>query len=152
MFPAPTGDGPPQWGKNRNFVPSRLGLFLTGATAFALAWSVRWLRNRAIVPHDSSQIRLFASAAFAITLTLYYYFRRQWLHYLRIQAIESASSLTTNAQDFDAAASAGITLIQEVELVSRGYNMCVPETLMYTPPNEIDIEAIHYHLSLDSRK
>ena len=61
---------------------------------------------------------------FAIALALYYYFRRQWLHYLRVQAIESASSLTTNAQYFDAAASAGITLIQEVELVSRGYNMC----------------------------
>ncbi|CAF9909272.1 MAG: hypothetical protein ALECFALPRED_005438 [Alectoria fallacina] len=126
MFPAPTGDGPPQWVKDRNFVPSRLGLFLTSATAFALAWSVRWLRNRTIVLHDSSQIWLFASAAFAITLTLYYYFRRQWLHYLRIQAIESASSLTTNAQDFDAAASAGITLIQEVELVSRGYNISNP--------------------------
>lgn len=77
------------------------------------------------MPYDPSQICLLASVAVAITLTLYYYFRRQCLHYLRIQAIESASSLTTNAQDFDAAVSAGITLIQEVELVSRGYNMCV---------------------------
>ena len=58
-------------------------------------------------------------------LILYYYFRQQWLHYLRTQAIEGASSLTTNARDFDAAASAGITLIQEVELVSRGYTLCV---------------------------
>ncbi|KAL9070607.1 MAG: hypothetical protein Q9161_004778 [Pseudevernia consocians] len=125
-FPAPTGDASPQWRKDRNFVPSRKGLSLTGATAFALAWSVRWLQSRAIGPYDPSHICLFASAAFAITLTLYYYLRRQWLHYLRIQAIESASSLTTNAQDFDAAASAGITLIQEVELVSRGYNISNP--------------------------
>lgn len=98
---------------------------MTGASTFALVWSVRWLRNRTVVPHNSSQICLLALAVFAITLILYYYFRRQWLQYLRTQAIESASSLTTNAQDFDAAASAGITLIQEVELVSRGYNMCV---------------------------
>lgn len=125
-FPAASEDGSPQWGKYGSFVPSRLGLSLTGATAFALAWSVRWLRSRAIVPYDPSQICLLASVAVAITLTLYYYFRRQCLHYLRIQAIESASSLTTNAQDFDAAVSAGITLIQEVELVSRGYNICNP--------------------------
>lgn len=126
---------------------------LTGATAFALAWSVRWLQSRAIGPYDPSHICLFASAVFAITLTLYYYLRRQWLHYLRIQAIESASSLTTNAQHFDAAASAGITLIQEVELVSRGYNMCVPGNLWRTLADDAaDIEAIHYLLSLDSRK
>ena len=74
------------------------------------------------------QICMFILALLAITSTLYIYFQRQWLHYLRAQAIESASSLTTNAREFDAAASWGITLIQEVELVSRGYNMCVRGT------------------------
>lgn len=58
-----------------------------------------------------------------LLLFIYYYFRHQWLQNLRIQAVESASSLTTSAQEFDAAASAGIAFIQEVELVSRGYNM-----------------------------
>ena len=105
-----------------------------------------------MVPYSPSQKCLFASAVVAITLTLYYFFRRQWLHYLRIQAIEIASSLTMNAQDFDAAASAGITLIQEVELVSRGYNMYVPGNLKCTPANEDGKEAIHYLLSLDLRK
>ena len=70
------------------------------------------------------------SAVLPITLVLYYFFRRQWLHYLRIQAIENASLLTINAQNFDAAAFAGITLIQEVELVSRGYDMCVSDLLV----------------------
>lgn len=151
-FPAPTGDGSPQWKKNGGFVPSRLGLSLTGATAFLLAWSVRWLQSRTIVPYNPIQKCLFASAVVAITLTLYYVFRRQWLHNLRIQAIEGASSLTTNAQNFDAAASAGITLIQEVELVSRGYNMCVPGNLLRIPANDTDTEAIRYLLSLDLRR
>ena len=127
-FPAPPLDGSPRWRHDANFVPSRLGLFLTGATAFALALSVRWLRSRTTVTYYPSQICLFVSVIFAGTLSLYYYLRRQSLHYLRIQAIESASSLTTNAQDFDAAASAGITFIQEVELVSRGYKMHVHGT------------------------
>lgn len=54
---------------------------------------------------------------------LYAYFRRQRLHNLRIQALESASSMITCAQSFDAAASETVTLIQEVEVVSRGYRM-----------------------------
>ena len=151
-FPPPTGDGSPHWRQDQNFVPSRLGLSLTGATAFAFAWSVHWLQSKATVPHDPSHICLFVSAIFAISSTLYYYFRRQWLHYLRVQAIESASSLTTNAQDFDAAAFAGITLIQEVELVSRGYNMCVHGTSYWTTANDIDTEVIHYLQSLVSKK
>ena len=88
------------------------------------------------MPYHPSQIGLILSAVFAITLTLYFYLRRQWLHYLRIQAIENATSLTTNAQEFDAAASSGITLIQEVELVSRGYNLCVYGTFWSPMAND----------------
>lgn len=125
-LPAPTGDRSPHLRNDPNFIASTIGLSLTGATAFVLAWSVRLLQSRAVVSYDPSHIFLFALAVFAIMVTLYYYLRRQWLHYLRIQAIESASSLTINAQHFDAVASAGITLIQEVELVSRGYNISNP--------------------------
>lgn len=104
-------------------MPSSIGLLVTGVTAFTLAWTVRWLQGKAVANYSRSRILTFIFAIFVIVLSLYYYFRRQWLQYLRIQAVECASSLTTTAQDFDAAASAGITLIQEVELVSRGYNM-----------------------------
>lgn len=58
-----------------------------------------------------------------IALVLYAYLRRQKLDDLRVQAVESASSMTISAQSFDAAASEAITLIQEVEVVSRGYRM-----------------------------
>lgn len=127
-YPVPQGTGASQWRQDQTFIPSRLGLSLTGVTAFILAWSVRWLQSRATVQHDPLQICLLSSAILVIALTLYYYFRRQWLHYLRIQAIEGASSLITNAQEFDAAVSAGITFVQEVELVSRGYKMWVTGT------------------------
>lgn len=56
-------------------------------------------------------------------VVLYAYSRRQKLVNLRVQAGEGASSVTSNAQNFDAVASAALTLIQEVELVSRGYRM-----------------------------
>lgn len=62
-------------------------------------------------------------ALVTLITVLHFYLRRQWLQYIRAQAIQCASSLTNSAQDLDSAASAGIVLIQEVELVSRGYNM-----------------------------
>lgn len=57
---------------------------------------------------------------------LFYAFaRRQWLKYLRHQAVDAAVLLIGNAQGFDSAASASVVFIQEVELVSRGYRMRV---------------------------
>ncbi|MCJ1455073.1 hypothetical protein MMC28_005427, partial [Mycoblastus sanguinarius] len=121
-FPPPTAHRTSQWEKDSDFVPTRLGLSLTGATAFALAWLVRWLHSKAAMNHSSSHLCLLLLIGAITSVILYYYFRRQWLHYLRIQAVESASSFIGSAQTFDAVAFAGTTLVQEVELVSRGYN------------------------------
>jgi len=54
---------------------------------------------------------------------LYAYVRRQWLQYLRQQTLVEISNLVAKAQGLDTAISAAVTLIQEVELVSRGYRM-----------------------------
>ena len=125
-FPPPTRDGSSRWDKEQSFVPSWQGLSLTVATAFALAWSISWFHNRGFARYSTTTVVLFFLVFSVILTILYYYFRRQWLHYLRVTAVESASLLITSAQDFDAAVSAGITLIQEVELVSRGYNLSNP--------------------------
>ena len=108
---------------NRLFVPSLAGLTLTAVTAFLLPWSIRWLHKKLFTSYGFFGVFLLVSG-FAVALTIIYTFaRRQWLHNLRMQAIESASILTTYMQQCDAAISGGITLIQEVELVSRGYHM-----------------------------
>jgi Mysoin-binding motif of peroxisomes len=68
---------------------------------------------------------------FVITATVMYtYARRQWLQYLRRQSIDAATAFVESSQAFDVVASAAITLIQEVEVVSRGYRMQVP--IFYT--------------------
>lgn len=60
----------------------------------------------------------------AITLGIARVFmRRQWLRYRRHQALSEVSTLVSNSQEFDDVTSAAISLIQEVELVSRGYRM-----------------------------
>ncbi|KAJ5688696.1 hypothetical protein N7462_003088 [Penicillium macrosclerotiorum] len=56
----------------------------------------------------------------------YAFAKRQWLKYLRHQAVEAAGIFIGNAQGFDSAASASVVFIQEVELVSRGYRISTP--------------------------
>lgn len=53
----------------------------------------------------------------------YLLLRRQLLLYARNEALSGASTLVANAQSLDVAVSTAITLIQEVELISRGYRM-----------------------------
>ncbi len=130
-IPPPNRDGQLGWEKQQHVVLSSIGLLTTGATAFILAWTIRWLKGVAVIHYSRSRTTVVVLAVMVLLLFIYYYFRHQWLQYLRIQAVESASSLTTSAQEFDAAASAGITFIQEVELVSRGYNMYLTHSTLH---------------------
>lgn len=101
------------------------GVSITGALAFALVWSLHWARGAANALSGTLRIALIM-LVFAIALALSYAFvRRQWLHYLRHQAVDGASQFVSTAQAYDGAATAAITLIQEVELVSRGYRLWV---------------------------
>lgn len=56
---------------------------------------------------------------------LYAYITRQWLQYLRRNAIDTVSSFVENLQSFESSSTSLLGLIQEMELVSRGYRMCV---------------------------
>ena len=116
-------EGLSRWETGQSFSPSRTGLLITGIIAFGFALSIRWLQNKVATNFDRSRFVLFLLVVSVSMMMFYYYIRHQWLHYRRTQAIENASLLMTAAQEFDAAASAGIVFIQEVELVSRGYNM-----------------------------
>ena len=95
------------------------GLCSTSIAAFAVAWLIHFARKIA----SRWGLTLIVSILVLPCTILYRFFRRQWLQYLRKQAIEAASALVSNAQSFDAATSAAITLVQEVELISRGYRM-----------------------------
>lgn len=61
----------------------------------------------------------------AVVVFVYAFTRRQWLKHVRSQAVEAATAMTTNLQAFELSSSASLSLIQEVELVSRGYRMRV---------------------------
>ena len=104
-------------------VASPIGLCWTAFVAFVLVFSIRWLRQRVDLSLNVPRMILLSIGLASFSTVVYSYLRRQWLHRLRLRAIENASELTGNMQEFDAAVWAGVTLIQEVELVSRGYHM-----------------------------
>ncbi|KAL9640877.1 MAG: hypothetical protein Q9204_000526 [Flavoplaca sp. TL-2023a] len=122
-----SGTGPPDIIHNDEApVVSWKGLATTALAAFAVAWSVHWTRYIAESTSNRWPLVLTPTVAILICIVLYLSFRRQWLYWLRDQALRSASNLVTEAQDLDAVVSASINLIQEVELVSRGYRISSP--------------------------
>ena len=104
---------------------SLLGLSITGVAAFVLAWALHGLRRVEVAQITSRQVVLISVLGLAISAGFYFYVLQQSLNNVRGQAIRNASSLVESAQNFDAAASSVVALIQEVELVSRGYRMYV---------------------------
>ena len=101
---------------------SLTGAVLTGATAFSLVWLIHWARKRAAA-FSWGRLSLVTFVFLAVASTCYACMRRQWLQYLRQQAVQGASTLVTNLQAFETSTSSALALIQEVELVSRGYRL-----------------------------
>lgn len=117
-FAAHGGPGPQEF-KVATISPT--GAALTGTTAFLLVWLVHWSRRQpAFSKGRSSLVFVVFAAVFA---AVYSYTRRQWLQYLRQEAVEGASAVVTNLQAFEASTASALALIQEVELVSRGYRL-----------------------------
>lgn len=121
--PPPGGEWPLKSEQEHGLKLSPVGLSITGATAIGLAYFIKRLQGVKISDYSVATLGIITVLSILLIVVLYYYARRQWLHYLRLRSMENATSLTSNAQNFDAAATAAFTLIQEVELVSRGYNM-----------------------------
>lgn len=98
------------------------GTAATAATAFALAWMVHWVRGGK-QGTGLGRIAILLSVVGVLAAISNAYVRRQWLQYLRQQTLSELSHFVSVSQEFDTAASAALTLVQEVELVSRGYRM-----------------------------
>jgi len=99
------------------------GAAATAVAAFALVWLLNWARAGRQSGFSKGRLSLVL-AVFVVVATIgYSYLRRQWLQYVRQQAVNTASTLMANLHAFDASTSTALTLIQEVELVSRGYRL-----------------------------
>ncbi|KAL2022766.1 hypothetical protein VTK56DRAFT_4582 [Thermocarpiscus australiensis] len=107
-------------------VPTSTGLLATAAAALAVAWVVRWLYTGGYAHLTKKRVAFTAAILIAVACVSHAYIRQQWLRYLRNQALNEVTTFVSRSQDFDSASSAALLLIQEVELVSRGYRLSVP--------------------------
>ncbi|OJJ62385.1 hypothetical protein ASPSYDRAFT_640555 [Aspergillus sydowii CBS 593.65] len=102
------------------------GAFVTASTSFSIAWLLHWSRPRTGTSINPRKVGVLLVLVPVLGVLFYAFARRQWLKYLRHQAVDAAAHLIGNAQGFDSAASASVVFIQEVELVSRGYRISTP--------------------------
>lgn len=102
------------------------GAIVTGTTSFSIAWLLHWGRSRTGSGFNPRKVGVLIILVPLLGMAFFAFARRQWLKYLRHQAVQAAATLVSNAQGFDSAASASVVFIQEVELVSRGYRISTP--------------------------
>ncbi|PMD40150.1 hypothetical protein L207DRAFT_428475 [Hyaloscypha variabilis F] len=110
-------------------LPAAFTLTGAGATAllaFAMAWLIHWTRGGGDSVTGKGRVLVFLAVMVALIVVVHAYIRRRWLQYLRQQTLVEISEFVGAAHDFDAAAAGALTLVQEVELVSRGYRLSTP--------------------------
>lgn len=106
--------------------PTESGLILTAVGALSVAWFISWLYGGGIANLTKKRVVVFIVIFAVAGAASQAYIRQQWLKYVRKQTLEGISTFVATAQDFDSAASAAVALVQEVELVSRGYRLSAP--------------------------
>lgn len=94
--------------------------------AFALVYLIHWARSGRGGFVSKSRVALALAVFATVGFVGYAYVRRQWLKFLRRNAVGSVSTLTTTWQAFEVSSSTALGFIQEVELVSKGYRLSTP--------------------------
>ncbi|KAK3310510.1 Mysoin-binding motif of peroxisomes-domain-containing protein [Chaetomium strumarium] len=107
-------------------LPTSTGLIATAAAALVVAWMLRWVCSGGYAHLTKKRVVFLAVVLIAVAGVSQAYIRQHWLRHLRYQALMEMASFVSRSQDFDSAASAALSLVQEVELVSRGYRISAP--------------------------
>ncbi|KAK1768339.1 Mysoin-binding motif of peroxisomes-domain-containing protein [Phialemonium atrogriseum] len=106
--------------------PTSIGLLLTATAALTLAWVISWVYSDGWSHLAKKRVLFTVGLLVAAVILSHAYIRQQWLRYLRDQAMTEITAFVSRSQDFDSASSAAVALVQEVELVSRGYRISAP--------------------------
>lgn len=107
-------------------IPTQTGLLLTAVGALGLAWFISWLYGGGFSHLTKKRVVVFVVVFGVAGVASQAYIRQQWLKYVREQALTEITTFVSRAQEFDSASSAAVALVQEVELVSRGYRLSAP--------------------------
>lgn len=112
--------------KHQSFLTTE-GMLATILGALAIAVLLSWSLGNGPPSYVTRKrlafiVALMAAASFLGQI----YMRRQWLRRRREQSLAEITTFVSNSNDFDRASEATLSLVQEVELVSRGYRISAP--------------------------
>jgi hypothetical protein len=125
-IPSPTQQNAPSISSSESHITwSADGIVLATAAGAFFAWMVQWTLSASSVWIEALRFTLLLVVVFVAVELLNAYTSRQRLSYMRQEALESVNVSVVNFDAFDRSSSAAITLIQEVEAVSRGYHLYV---------------------------
>lgn len=102
------------------------GMLASVLAALALAVVLSWVLGSAPTYVTRKRLVFLAVLVAAGVVLGQVYMKRQWLRYRRDQSLLEVASFVSASQDFDSVSGAALSLIQEVELVSRGYRISAP--------------------------
>ncbi|RMY70723.1 hypothetical protein D0863_05613 [Hortaea werneckii] len=105
---------------------SLYGAFAVAACAFALVYLIHWARSGQSSFLSHGRVALALTVFALVAFVGYAYVRRQWLKFLRRNAVAAITTLTSNWQAFEISCSSALGFIQEVELVSKGFRLSLP--------------------------
>ncbi|EXJ61198.1 uncharacterized protein A1O5_11990 [Cladophialophora psammophila CBS 110553] len=115
------------------FAPHTLsfkGACITAGISFSVAWSLHLLQRgyRTSRSHCStwSEICIYSLLFIGGYLVLLYFARRQYLEFVRQSAGSTLGKVVSNSHNYDSIAAEALRFIQEVEVVSRGYEISHP--------------------------
>ncbi|KND89537.1 hypothetical protein TOPH_05843 [Tolypocladium ophioglossoides CBS 100239] len=105
---------------------SNEGIIASILGALAVAVILSWARGCASSYVTRKRMALLLVVVAVSAFLGQVYLRRQWLRYRREQSLSEITAFVSNSHDFDSVTEATLSLVQEVELVSRGYRISAP--------------------------
>ncbi|KAI9894698.1 MAG: hypothetical protein M1814_002054 [Vezdaea aestivalis] len=102
------------------------GVALTASGAFFLVWILYWGRGGRTVHFSKTRCLVTCLVLAFIGTTSMAQMKRQMILKLRDQVLQKCSEFVAVANSFDGVMLSGLSFIQEIEVVSRGYRMNSP--------------------------
>ena len=103
------------------------GACIAAGISFVIAWSLHLFQRRyrtSQSPRSSwSELRIYTSLFIGACLVLSYFARRQYLEFVRRSTGLALGKVVTDSHKYDSIAAEALRFVQEVEIVSRGYEM-----------------------------
>ncbi|EXJ54429.1 hypothetical protein A1O7_09768 [Cladophialophora yegresii CBS 114405] len=106
------------------------GAFITAGISFAVAWSLHLLQRRYRTPRSLSsswsELCIYTSLFIGACIFLFWFGRWQYLEFVRQSAVSALERAVASSHNYDGIATEALRFVQEIEVVSRGYEISHP--------------------------